>query len=128
VRELGTARGFREAEVEVCDDVCLPEQAAAAATLQRKLRKAFAPMAASMPEAQEQLDQLLSTHIPLDMLTDVISYMLYITPEHKQSLLAEVNVCRRAEMLLEYLAGMANDSLVESAAASLGFPPPFSVN
>ena len=53
-----------------------------------------------LPEAQEQLDQLLGNDVPLGVLTDVISYMLDIDPTRKQSLLSEVDVYRRAELLL----------------------------
>ena len=53
-----------------------------------------------LPEAQEQLDQLLGNDVPLGMLTDVISYMLDIDLAQQLSLLTEMDVYRRAELLL----------------------------
>ena len=93
-------RRFREAEVELCEDQyrgCpLPQQRA----LQQKFRDALVHILPTLPEAQEQLDQLLGNDVPLGVLTDVISYMLDIDLARKQSLLAEVDVYRRAELLL----------------------------
>ena len=80
-----------------------------------------------MPEAREQLDQLLGNDVPLGMLTDVIGYMLDIDVECKQSLLAEVNVYRRVQLLLCHLSETAAE-LAASDAASLCFPPQFSSN
>ena len=58
-----------------------------------------------LPEAQEQLDQILGSDVPLGILTDVISYMLDIDVADKEALLAECNVHRRTELLLSHLAG-----------------------
>ena len=69
-----------------------------------------------LPEAQEQLDQLLGSDVPLGVLTDVISYMLDIDLAHKQSLLTEVDVYRRTELLLAHLS----EATAELAAGRSG--------
>ena len=80
-----------------------------------------------LPEAQEQMDQLLATDIPLGMLTDVISFMLEIEIGYKEMLLSEANVHRRAQMLLEHLESVAKEPPGRNCAAA-AFPPPFSLN
>ena len=107
VREIEPRKVYREAEVALCED-CYPVcPQPTGRILQRKLRDAFVRVLPLLPEAQEQMDQLLATDIPLGMLTDVISFMLEIEIGHKETLLAEVNVYRRAEMLLEHLESIA---------------------
>ncbi len=73
------------------------------------------------------MDQLLATDIPLGVLTDVISFMLEIEIGHKETLLAEVNVHRRAQMLLEHLEAIAKGRTGRLGSAGV-FPPRFSVN
>jgi Lon protease-like protein len=80
-----------------------------------------------LPEACEQLDQLLGNDVPLGILADVISYMLDMDMAKKQLLLAETDVHRRAELLLAQLS-MASADLEPVGTASLGFPPKFSLN
>ena len=83
----------------------------------------FLPM---LPEAQEQLDQLLGSDVPLGVLTDVVSYMLDIELAEKQLLLAEVDVYRRTELLLAHLAEAT--AKLAAGRTEVGFPPEFSVN
>ena len=127
VRENEPKKIYREAEVAVCDDsypVCAKP---VGRILQQKLRDAFVHVLPMLPEAHEQMDQLLATDISLGMLTDVISFMLEIEIVHKERLLAEANVHRRAEMLLEHLDGIAKGQTGQDCSANT-FPPRFSVN
>jgi hypothetical protein len=80
-----------------------------------------------LPEAQEQLDQLIDTDVSLGMLTDIISYMLDIDLGKKQSLLTEIDVYRRTELLLKYLAA-ATEEIDDDNSGSNSFPPLFSAN
>jgi hypothetical protein len=73
-----------------------------------------------------QLDQLLGSDVSLGLLTDVIGYMLEIDLAEKQALLAEVNVQRRAEMLLAHLSSAAAERPGKGAHGL--FPPQFSTN
>jgi uncharacterized protein len=127
VRELAAARRFREAEVEVREDVYPAQQAARRAGLQQALRQGLMRVLPTLPEANEQLDQLLDNDIPLGMLSDLIGYMLDIGLADKQALLDEPNVDRRAELLLAHLSVAAAD-LEPVGSAALYFPPHFSAN
>jgi len=125
LRESESASRYREAEVEICEDHYPPQEATDRTALQRKLREAFMRILPGLPDAQEQLDQLLGTNVSLGVLTDVISYMLQIGIRDKQALLAEPNVHRRAELLLGHL------SVAEHTPGGVGltsFPPQFSAN
>ena len=127
VRELATARRFREAKVELCTDVYSACSPARRRALQQELRKALLQVLPTLPEAREQLDQLLGGDVPLGLLTDVVGYMLDIDIQCKQSLLAEVNVYRRVQLLLCHLSETVAE-LAANDAASLCFPPQFSAN
>jgi ATP-dependent Lon protease len=126
IEELPPARSYREARVELCDDDLPTTQATSRAGLRKRLRQAFMQVVPMLPEAQEQLDQLLGADIPLGVLTDLISYMLDLDVADKYALLAELNVVRRAEMLLEHLASAACEESV--TRAGIRFPPDFSAN
>jgi Lon protease-like protein len=127
LRELPPSRQFREAEVELCKDVYSAYSLARQRSLRDDLRDALLQLLPNLPEAREQLDQLLADDVPLGMLTDVISYILDIGLTTKQMLLAESDVYRRAEMLLSRLSEVAA-ATTEGTASSFGFPPQFSVN
>ena len=81
----------------------------------------------ALPEAREQSEYLFSAEISLGMLTDVISYMLDIDLDAKVTLLAELDVHRRAELLLEHLDAAATD-YASGGSCVLTFPPQFSAN
>jgi len=127
VRELEPTHSFREAEVELCKECHSPDQRHAGANLQQRLREAFMRILPLIPEAQEQLDQLLGTDVELGMLTDVISYMLDIDSDAKETLLAEVDVHHRAELLLWHLNEFATRHEPDGSPPAR-FPPQFSVN
>ena len=65
VAELPPEKSFREAEAVVCEDCRPPHAAAEAAALHRRMRDAFLKIAPRLPEAQEQLDQILGDDVPL---------------------------------------------------------------
>jgi Lon protease-like protein len=132
IRELGldqfnAVKLYREAEVELCEDLYPADAEPGNRELQKKLREAFVRLLPLIPEAHEQVDQLMASDIPLGMLTDVISFMLKIGIRQKEALLGELNVYRRADMLLEHLrtAGLGNEN---RPCAAHEFPPRFSLN
>jgi len=127
LRELPAIKTFREAEVQICEDFYPADHTGSTTALGRKLRKAFLQILPDLPQAQDQLDQLFSSHLSLGTLTDVIGYMLDIDLQQKELLLAEPNVRRRAELLLEHLSQAAADGSPDSAG-NIVFPPEFSVN
>lgn len=127
VRELPPSKPYREAQAEICDDLYPASEAAARVEVQKRLRGAFVRVLPNLPEAHEQLDQLLSSDIPLGVLTDVISYMVDIDLGEKESLLAETNVLRRATWLVDRLNRLSTDR-EPGRAGKIAFPPSFSVN
>ena len=126
VRELAPRKGFREARVELCEDLSPPGDAQLLAGLQVKLREALVRVLPCVPQAQEQIDQLLAADVPLGMLADMVSYMLDIDLGAKQALLAELSVRRRTELLLGHLEIAAG--ALQSVAGLHDFPPGFSAN
>ena len=127
VRELPPARSYREAEAELCEDCYPGDEAGARAEVQRRLRHAFLRILPDVPQAHDQLEQLLGSDIPLGVLTDIISYMMDIDLRQKEALLAETSVLHRARRLLEHLADAAADDLAGQSGAAT-FPPGFSPN
>jgi uncharacterized protein len=127
LHELATPRRFREAEAELCDDIHTAYPPGRRRLLRQELRKTLLHVLPKLPEAAEQLDQLLDNNVPLGVLTDVVGFMLDIDLECKQSLLAETNVIRRAELLLCYLSE-ATAELASPEEPVLCFPPEFSIN
>jgi Lon protease-like protein len=127
LHELEPRKLYREAHVAICED-CYPASAEPMGrVLQQRLRNAFVRLLPLLPEAQEQIDQLLAADVPLGVLTDLIGFMLDIEIRQKGSLLCELNVYRRAELLLEHLAAAAAGREKRSCLAS-DFPPRFSMN
>ncbi len=127
VRELRPARQFREAEVALCDDIYRAGPLARRRALQREFREALQRFLPGHPAAQEQLDQLLDNDVPLGTLTDVIGFMLDLDVAQKHLLLHEVDVYRRAELLLAHLSPPAG-SAIATGALACAFPPVFSTN
>jgi Lon protease-like protein len=127
VRELPPTKRYREAHVEVFEDQCPPAQDAHAADLKQRLRGAFFRILPDLPEAADALDQLLCGEVSLGALTDMVSYVLDIDLEAKLALLAEVNVHRRAELLLGHLEACAADT-TPGRYGENPFPPDFGVN
>ena len=116
--ELPPHKLFREAQVELLSDAYPPDDEAAREALQHKLLESFKRVLPKIPEAQEQLDQLLGQTISLGMLTDIVSYTLDSDLDFKYEMLSEPSVNARAKQLLERL----------SRARRFTFPPEFSLN
>lgn len=125
IEELAPTKSYREAQVQICEDASTTEDAAVWPALQSKLRDTFLRLLPHLPQAKEQWDHVLGSDISLGALTDIIAYVLDVKLSRKQDLLAEVNVRRRAEILLEHLA--AADSFPPGSMSADSFPD-FSVN
>ncbi|MGB8854911.1 MAG: LON peptidase substrate-binding domain-containing protein [Pirellulales bacterium] len=122
VRELPPKKLFRLVESELLDEVEPDADAGAAAALQQELLAAFKHSMPQIPNAYEQLDELLGSQITLGMLADIVSYTVDLGMEVKVKLLAECDVVRRARLLLDALATRP------TAVATRVFPPDFSIN
>jgi Lon protease-like protein len=127
LRELPPRSTFREAEVQVCEDFYPTDEIGSLAALQRRLQEAFLRILPDLPQAQDQLDHLFTSEVSLAALTDIVGYMLDISLEQKMALLMELDVYRRAELLLEHLAVVAADTSPGSAGL-ITYPPGFSSN
>jgi ATP-dependent Lon protease len=127
IRELEPTKSFREAEVKVCEDFYPPEAAAERAVLHRELGHALLKILPRLPQAQEQLDQLMAADLQLGVLADIISYLLDVQLLDKESLLSEVNVHVRVKKLLNHVKLTVKDSAATRHSAA-GFPPDFSPN
>ena len=79
-----------------------------------------------MPPDQEPIEHLLSTQVPLGMLTDVISYMLDLDQKIKEDLLRQPLPDLRALLLLECLRAAARKRSTQPGGRV--FPPEFSLN
>ena len=125
VHELDPLRSFRQARVELVEDSYDFNTPAERKRLQETLLSAFRkhlPCACQLPE---QLEEMLSSHLPLGLLTDLAAYALPLEMAVKQQLLAECRVGARAEILL---AEVENLAVTASATSSRTFPPSFSDN
>jgi len=123
IDELPPKKLFRVVEGEILEEF-EPEDAPAgtAAALQQELLSAFKRAMPKIPNAYEQLDQLLGSQITLGMLTDIVAYTIDLDLEVKMRLLAECDVFRRTQILLEAIASRP------VAVPGRTFPPDFSVN
>ncbi|MEX2307403.1 MAG: LON peptidase substrate-binding domain-containing protein [Pirellulales bacterium] len=125
VHELEPRRSFRQASVELIEDCYDFHTGTDRKRLQEKLISAFRehlPCACQLPE---QLEEMLSSHLPLGLLTDLAAYALPLETAVKQELLAECRVSARAEILLGQVQKLA---VAATAKPSRTFPPSFSDN
>ena len=123
VRELPPKKLFRVVESEIIEDFEPAESPPGAATaLQQRLLAAFKQAMPRIPNAYEQLDQLLGSQITLGMLADIVAYTIDLDLETKVKLLAECDVFQRTRLLLEAITSRP------AAGPTRPFPPEFSVN
>jgi ATP-dependent Lon protease len=127
VRELAPAKSFREAEAVIHPDQYSPHGEVRRAMLRRRLLEAFRRLADESNDAQSQLEPLLAGEVSLGVLTDLVAYTLELGIAAKQQLLDEVDVDRRAQLLLEILANQPQSSS-RCGPSSNCFPPGFSAN
>src|SRR6185295_15560491 len=123
--ELQPLRSFRQARVELIEDCYDFETLADRKHLQEELLTAFRKQLPCSCELPEQLESMLSSQLPLGLLTDLAAYALPLEADVKQQLLSECRVRERAEILLaevEKLAAAAAEHVERS------FPPSFSEN
>jgi Lon protease-like protein len=122
LHELPPNKLFREAQVELVDELYPPKNAASRPILFERLARAFRAILPKFPTAKDQLESLLSGDISLGMLTDIVAYTLKLDQKIKEDLLAEPLPDLRALLLLESLG--ARDRPLSLAK----FPPEFSAN
>ncbi|MCS6866084.1 MAG: LON peptidase substrate-binding domain-containing protein [Gemmataceae bacterium] len=120
LEEVPSDRLYRLARVDL-----LPETTSAdlaeLTRWRRDLAAVVLPRFADNSLARQQLQELFDGDTPLGEVCDILAYALPLPAELKQALLAEPQVERRAETLIDTLR-------VSAARAERPFPPPFSVN
>ncbi len=124
LRELPKSKAFRQAEVEICQDIYPSNGVSRRAALGRRLCDLFSRRLAAVSEMQSQLRHILGNNIPLGVLTDIVGHTLDLSPAAKERLLAERNVDRRARYLLKQLETDPPADDLQVAP----FPPEFSAN
>ena len=127
--ELPAIRTFREAEVELLDDLYPAEGEEVRTGLQAELCQRF-EKALPLPDAIKSnapVKQLLASDLPLGVLTDLASFALPLSPSLKRRLLAECDVDRRAHLLIRALGGSIRKP-TQPASVPADFPPKFSWN
>jgi Lon protease-like protein len=124
-REMDPVRSFRQAKVELIDDCYDFDSPGERKRVQEKLLSAFRqhlPCACQLPE---QLEEMLSSHLPLGLLTDLAAYALPLDTEVKQQLLAECRVSIRAQILLSQVEQLVAEAPAKSRPK---YPVSFSEN
>src|SRR5947209_6017897 len=122
--ELTDVRPYRTARGELLIDGPLPSLAESKALRKELAGKVLPRFAAGQP--REQLAELFRGELPLGALCDILGFALPFPVEHKQALLEQLDVTRRASRLLTLL-----DALVPSVVEpdpDRKFPPDFSAN
>ncbi len=129
VRELvDLEKPYRTAEIYLLDEQvdCSPKQAT---NLRRQVISEFRRVVSERPVADEEsLDLMLEQDLPLGQLLDLIGYSCGVEPIDQQRILDEVNVCRRAEIVLELLQQAGGAPENSSSGYRADFPPGFSLN
>lgn len=127
LREMPSAKPFRVAVAALREDRSVQDGNLRSSKLYQQLQEALVKLLPFVPDAREQLGQLLEREIPLGTLTDLVAYLLDLELSEKLVLLGETRVTYRAEMLANRLATLRGDCRPNSRSTT-PFPPPFSAN
>jgi len=124
--ELPPERSYREAKVALLDDFCYSENDDARPDLQAELTEKFQECLPQDQPTSPGVQELLSTEIPLGVLTDLVSFAIPMDLKTKFQLLAESNIDLRAELLLQSMQQI--DTSPNEPPRQTGYLPPFSAN
>lgn len=132
VEELVVNTGFRQAKVEILEDVPIEDDAKSEAC-RDELLAVFRAMIPMEVANSKTFAELLTKQLPLGVLTDVIAYAVNLPIATKQYLLGEPNVEARYRVLMDNLTTLVDSQdspEIDSLPKGLrrGFPPPFSNN
>jgi Lon protease-like protein len=126
MQEMDPLRSFRQAKVEIVEDCYDFDSKCDKKRMQERLLAAFRKHLPGTCQLPEQLEEMLSRHLPLGLLTDLAAYALPLDTAVKCQLLGECRVGVRAKILLEQVEKLAANSV--SSTKSHRYPPPFSEN
>jgi ATP-dependent Lon protease len=126
MQEMDPLRSFRQAKVEIVEDCYDFDSNSEKKRTQDQLLAAFRQHLPCTCQLPEQLEEMLSRHLPLGLLTDLAAYALPLDTELKCQLLGECRVGVRARILLEQVQNLAAQPV--SPPKSHRYPPRFSEN
>lgn len=116
---------YRMADLEILVDEETQTQAVDEELLRHELllryRKAFPQV-----NVNQVFQQLMASDVPMGVFCDVIAHSLQQDSELTQLVLAESNVKRRAQLLLEQIE--AHVQSPQRGSSNRDYPPPFSLN
>jgi ATP-dependent Lon protease len=126
LKELDPLRSFRQAQVEILHDQYDFQSKSQLKLVQEKLLSAFRKNLPCTCQVPEQLEEMLSQHLPLGLLTDLAAYALPLDLDVKRKLLAERRVSVRSKILLDQVAELV--SVAQARPTKHRYPPLFSDN
>jgi len=121
--EIATKKQYRMARCELLHDIPLDDFVLESHWRQTLIEKAPSWFVGES-EAAEQFRKLLESDLALGALCDIITFAMPLEAEFKQSLLEELNVETRLNVLHDFLEGKKN----LEGVLKRKFPPEFSVN
>lgn len=110
---------FRRVRVTVLEDEYLEEEAERVETLKEELMTSFYRHLPDKEEVRSSFERIFTPLVPLGALADIIAFSLEFDVEFKRRVLLELNVLRRAQLVLDALP---------TATRHPPFPPGFSEN
>jgi Lon protease-like protein len=122
-KELASKKLYRVARTELLEDVSIIDEDLARYWRDTLIEKAptWFP---NQGDVKDQFGKLLQSDLPLGALSDIITFALPLDAEFKQSLLEELRVAARLQVLHDFLEG----SKAVQEQSDRKFPPDFSVN
>ncbi len=130
VEELEVSTLFRQARVEVLEDIPVEDETKADC-YRDELLAIFREMIPVDVSGSKTFAELLTRQLPLGVLTDVIAYAVNLPIATKQYLLGEPDVEARYRVLVDHLTNhLESNESIDPLPRGLrsGFPPPFSAN
>lgn len=125
--ELPPEHSYREAKVTLLDDFCYSENDNGRDALQAQLTEKFQECLPEGRPTNPGVEELLTSEIPLGVLTDLVSFAVPLDLKAKSKLLGESDIDLRAEMLLNEM--QQNDQPgPQTSGGNGGYLPPFSTN
>ncbi len=126
--ELPPQESFRQANVTLLDDYYETENTPERLSLQTALTQQFEEALPGDQSTNLNLSELLSTDVPLGVLTDLVSFALPLEFDLKCKLLGESDIDRRAMMLLDALDSTPPSANQPESQSPGFYLPPFSLN
>jgi Lon protease-like protein len=125
-REMVSGMPYRVAEVEVVEDLLNQERHDSEA-LRLELVDLFRQYLESCGGVDPDLDEVISSQLPLGTLADILAHALQLPIEMKQRLLGDPDVVARVKVIGAWLAEILSLSSIRKNTQT-EFPPPFSAN